>query len=332
MENRLEKIGIVLFNLGGPDSSDAVKPFLFNLFNDPDIINFPLSFLFRKRLAKMISEKRSPKIIEQYSKIGGKSPLLELTRKQATALELELRKTIDCKVYIAMRYWNPFTEEAMGRMQKDNISRIVLLPLYPQYSISTTGSSMNEWKRVSKYYTYFQDIETDFVKEYYDYAPYIDTIIDSINRTLERFSETSRNSVVLLFSAHGTPIKLVKQGDPYKHQIEETVKKVMERGNFTQNHFLSFQSKVGPQKWIEPKTPDAITDLASRGFKNILVIPIAFVSDHLETLYEIGIEFRHLANEKGIEQFEVMPGLNDSPLFIKALCGLVLEKLNDKVN
>ena len=326
--NNKEKIGVVLLNLGGPDSPEAVQPFLFNLFNDPDIINFPLSFLFRKRLAKIISTKRSPKIVGQYRQIGGKSPLLDLTIKQSEALQAELRKKIDCSVYIAMRYWKPFTEETMRRMQKEEITKIVLLPLYPHYSISTTGSSYNEWKRLSRIYKYFRSQDIRLVKEYYDFPAYIDSLVDSINKTLLKFPEIVRDSVVLLFSAHGTPVKLFKQGDPYKYHIEATVKEVMSRGAYKQKHFLSFQSKVGPQKWLEPKTPDTIVRLAGEGEKYLLVIPVAFVSDHLETLFEIGIEFRHLAKEKGIIQFEVMPGLNDSALFIKALSELVLMSLD----
>ena len=182
-----EKIGVVLLNLGGPDSPEAVQPFLFNLFNDPDIINFPLSFLFRKRLAKIISTKRSPKIVEQYKQIGGKSPLLDLTIKQSKALQNELRKKINCNVYIAMRYWKPFTEETLGIMQKDGISKVILLPLYPQYSVSTTGSSYNEWNRLVKNNEYFQNLNVSLVKEYHKDPAYIDSIIDSIKNTLLKF-------------------------------------------------------------------------------------------------------------------------------------------------
>jgi len=327
--NEREKIGVVLFNLGGPDSLDAVKPFLFNLFNDPDIINFPLSFLFRTKLAKLISEKRSPKIIEQYKQIGGKSPLLELSQKQALALEAELNKSVNCKVYLAMRYWHPFTEETMEQIRNDGIDKIIFLPLYPQYSVSTTGSSKNEWDKVIEKFPKIKRIKSALINNYHDFPAYIDSIVEGINKTLQIFPESELNNVVLLFSSHGTPVKLVKQGDPYKEQIECSVKCVMERGKFIQKHYLSFQSKVGPQKWIEPKTPDMIEKLAYEGEKYLLVIPIAFVSDHLETLFEIGIEFRHLAKEKGIVQFEVMQGLNDSPLFIKALKELVLNKLEE---
>jgi ferrochelatase len=323
-----KKIGIVLLNLGGPDSAEAVQPFLYNLFSDPDIINFPLSFLFRKRLAKLISTKRAPKIIEQYNHIGGKSPILELTTKQANALEKELSKKINCKVYIAMRYWKPFTEDVLEQIKKDNIDEVILLPLYPQFSVSTTGSSVNEWSKVKRKYHELKDLKVELIETYYTDPDYIDSIIGNINETLKRFPEDRRKDLVLLFSAHGTPVKLVKMGDPYNEHIQATVAEVMKRSGYKQKHYLSYQSKVGPQKWLEPKTPDTIERLASEGVKDILVIPIAFVSDHLETLFEVGIEFRHLAKEKGIEQFEVMPGLNDSPKFISALANLVMKNIN----
>jgi protoporphyrin/coproporphyrin ferrochelatase len=325
-----KRIGVVLLNLGGPDSADAVQPFLYNLFSDPDIINFPLSFLFRKRLAKLISTKRAPKIIEQYKHIGGKSPIFELTTKQANALQNELNGKIDSKVYIAMRYWKPFTEDVINQLINDRIDEVILLPLYPQFSISTTGSSVNEWTRVKSKKKELKDLKVELIETYYTNPDYVDALIENINQTLNRFTAEKRDNVFLLFSAHGTPVKLVKMGDPYQKHIISTVEEVIKRGGYNQKHFLSYQSKVGPQKWLEPKTPDTIERLASEGVKDILVIPIAFVSDHLETLFEVGIEFRHLAKEKGIEQFEVMPGLNDSPKFISALAKLVLDRVNGK--
>ena len=321
------RIGVVLLNLGGPDSSEAVRPFLFNLFNDPEIINFPLSFLFRKRLAKLISDKRSPKIVEQYNQIGGKSPINELTQKQAYALQKALDGNIDSRVYIAMRYWKPFTEEVMQQIEKDEINEVVLLPLYPQFSKSTTGSSIKEWNRLTEKFPYVKKLKTTVIERYYDYIPYIDSIVERINQTLKKFPKDELNNVHVMFSAHGTPVKLVKEGDPYRQEIIKTVVAVMERGKFSQKHHLSYQSKVGPQKWLEPKTPDVIEKLAGEGVKYILIVPIAFVSDHLETLFEIGIEFRHLAREKGVEQFEVMEGLNDSPKFISALKELILDRV-----
>ena len=287
-----------------------------------------MSFLFRKRLAKLISDKRSEKIKLQYSQIGGKSPLLDLTMKQALALEKLLKTKINAKVYLAMRYWHPFTEEAMNEMEKDGVERIILLPLYPHYSSSTTGSSVNEWNKLINSNPTLKNIETKLVEHYYDFLPYIDAFVENINQTLEQFPEGVRNKVNILFSAHGTPMKLVRQGDPYSKHIAQTVELVMERGNYQQKHYLCFQSKVGPQKWLEPKTVDVIEKLAGEGVKNLLIVPIAFVSDHLETLFEIGIEFRHLAKEKGIGQFEVIPALNDSPKFIEALSELVIKCLD----
>jgi protoporphyrin/coproporphyrin ferrochelatase len=324
------KYGIVLLNLGGPDSLDAVEPFLYNLFCDPEIINFPLSFLFRKRLAKLISSKRAPKIQEQYKKIGGKSPILELTNHQAELLETELKKSIECKVYIAMRYWHPFTSEVLERIEKDKIDKALLLPLYPQFSKSTTGSSIIEWNNLLKARPSLKDLKVEIIESYYDNDLYIKSVLERINQGLDRFPENKRSDVYILFSAHGTPVKLVKEGDPYSIHIQKTVDAVLKAGQFVQKSSLAFQSKVGPQKWLTPSTPDVIEDLASKGIKDILIVPIAFVSDHLETLFELGIEYRHLAMDKGFEQYEVTEGLNDSKTFISALAKLSLNiLLND---
>lgn len=322
-----EKIGIVLLNLGGPDSLAAVEPFLYNLFSDPDIINFPLSFLFRKRLAKLISSKRHPRIQEQYKQIGGKSPLKDYTLKQAQLLEEKLGEKVDAKVYVAMRYWHPFTEEALDEIKKDGIKKIILLPLYPHYSKATTRSSVQEWEKQLEKRSDLKDLETDLVESYYDFPPYIDAFIERINQGLEKFPAEERKDVTILFSAHGIPMKLVKEGDPYPEHIKATVAAVMRQGEFEQPHKLAFQSKVGPQKWLKPSTPEMISELAASGVKNVLAVPIAFASDHLETLYEVGIEFRHMAKQAGVRQFEVTVGLNDSPKFIDALAALVYEKL-----
>lgn len=323
-----EKIGVVLLNLGGPDSLDAVEPFLFNLFNDPEIINFPLSFLFRKRLAKFISSKRHPRIQEQYKEIGGKSPLLELSQVQAELLERNLTDSgLDAKVYLAMRYWKPFTEEVIAAMEADGIERVVLLPLYPQFSKSTTGSSVKEWHRQAAGRPQIKDLRTDVVEHYYDFPTYLDAVIERIEQGLDRFPAHLREEVHILFSAHGTPMKLVREGDPYSGHICETVTAVRERGGWKNPHTLCFQSKVGPQKWLTPSTPKVIEELADAGTKHMLAVPIAFVSDHLETLFEIGKEFRHLASQKGVEQFEVTEGLNDSAKFAEALAELVFQKI-----
>ena len=320
-----EKIAVVLLNLGGPDSLDAVEPFLYNLFVDPDIINFPGSFLVRKPLAKLISSKRHPKIQEQYKQIGGKSPLKEFTLGQCRLLEIELNKKFPAKVYAAMRYWHPFTEEVLDEIEREGITKVILLPLYPQYSMATTESSVKEWKKHLKLRGN-TSIEWTLVEHYYDFPPYIDACVERINQGLEKFPAEQRDKVDILFSAHGTPMKLVRQGDPYSGHICETVCAVREMGGWKNPHKLCFQSKVGPQKWLTPSTPDTIDELAKAGSKMMLLVPIAFASDHLETLFEVGIEFRHEAEEKGVEQFEVTEGLNYSPKFIDALAQLVFQK------
>lgn len=321
-----EEIGVVLLNLGGPDSLDAVEPFLYNLFSDPDIINFPLSFLFRKRLAKLISTKRAPRVQEQYKKIGGKSPIKEHTLRQAELLEERLNEKIPARVFVAMRYWKPFTHDALDEIERTGIKKIILLPLYPHYSIATTTSSVGEWERQIAQRGLEGKYDTSLVEHYYDFPPYIDAFIERIDQGLERFSEAERRDVHILFSAHGTPMKLVRQGDPYSGHIRATIDAVVSRGGYQNNYSLCYQSKVGPQKWLRPSTPETIEKLAAEGVKKILVVPIAFASDHLETLFEVGIEFKRMATNAGVERFEVTEGLNDSPKFIDALAQLVFEK------
>ncbi|MGI8469198.1 MAG: ferrochelatase [Pyrinomonadaceae bacterium] len=324
-----EKIGVVLLNLGGPDSLEAVEPFLYNLFVDPDIIDFPGSFLFRKGLAKLISSKRHPRIQEQYKQIGGKSPLKDFTLGQAALLEKKLNEKFPARVFAAMRYWHPFTEEVLDALEKEGIKKVILLPLYPQYSKATTESSVKEWEKQLALRNNSEKIEWSLIESYYDFPPYIDAFVERINQGLEKFPAEKRKDVHILFSAHGTPMKLVKEGDPYSEHIKKTVESVIKRGNFSQDSSLCYQSKVGPQKWLTPSTPDTIRELAAEGVKLMLAVPIAFASDHLETLFEVGIEFRHLAKKAGVEQFEVTEGLNYSEKFIDALAQLVFQKVEN---
>lgn len=319
-----EKIGVVLLNLGGPDSSDAVEPFLYNLFCDPDIIDFPLSFLIRKRLAKFISSRRAPSIIEQYNKIGGKSPIREHTETQARLLEEQLRNShgLNANVYVAMRYWRPFTEDALDAIERDGIKRVILLPLYPQYSMATTLSSMKEWEKMLKERKL--ELSYKLIESYFEFTPYIDALVERVQQCLERFPAERRSGVNILFSAHGTPMKLVRQGDPYSLHILKTVNAILERGRFEQPHHLCYQSKVGPLKWLEPSTPATIAKLAAEGVEDMLLVPVAFASDHLETLFELGVEYRREAEHAGVVQYEVTEGLNDSPKFVDALAQLVV--------
>jgi ferrochelatase len=325
--NQEKPIGVVLFQLGGPDSLKAVQPFLYNLFSDPDIIDLPLAFLFRKQLAKFISSKRAPKVQALYKEIGGKSPILSQTNDQATALELELRKAINAKVYVAMRYWHPMTSEVVERVLHDGIGHIILLPLYPQYSRTTTGSSVNEWNRVVAARNQAA-VPTTLVRDYFDHPLYIKAIVQNIGATVEKVPQSDRSKIHLVFSAHGTPMKLVKEGDPYSHQIQKTYEAVIAEGRFGLKHHLCFQSKVGPQRWLEPSLDQTIERLAKENVSHVVVVPIAFVSEHIETLSEINIETREEAHELGIEYFDMMPALGTNPLFIQALADLVLKHVS----
>lgn len=321
-----KNIAVVLFQLGGPDSLEAVEPFLYNLFCDPDIINFPGAFLARKPLAKFISAKRSKKVAEHYAEIGGKSPIGELTGAQATALQAELDKRCRAKVLVAMRYWHPFTEEVIAELKKSRYDKIILLPLYPQYSKATTASSLNEWNRQCTKLN-FRHIPTEVICCYYNHPLYIEAIVDRVNSAYQKFSAVAPQNMDLVFSAHGVPLSLIAGGDPYQQHIEETVRLVMERGQWKSPHILCYQSKVGPAEWLKPSLLQTIRELAGRGRKHLLVIPVAFVTEHIETLHEINIETRAEAGRLGIAQFEMIPALNNHPKFISCLTELVMNNV-----
>jgi ferrochelatase len=316
----------MLLQLGGPDSLESVEPFLYNLFCDPDIIDLPLAFLFRKPLARVISRTRAPKVQEYYKRIGGKSPIREITELQASALEAALLPHLDARVAVAMRYWHPFTEDAVSSLLAQPFDRVVLLPLYPQFSVATTGSSLNEWRRVVAKKG-ISDLKVEIIEEYCEHPLYVSAIVDLVRQTLERVPVADRPSVHLIFSAHGTPQKLVRRGDPYQKQVIRTCEAVLRKGDFGLSHSLCYQSKVGPEKWLEPSLDDTIETLAGNGVRSVVVVPIAFVSDHVETLWEINIETREEAAKLGISYFDMIPALNTHPLFIDALADLVLKKI-----
>ena len=313
------KTGVVLLQLGGPDSLEAIEPFLYNLFCDPDIIDFPFAKLARKPLAKLISTSRARHVAHHYAEIGGKSPILEFTRRQAEALEKELRGTLDAKVTIAMRYWHPLTGAAIAEMEAYGADNIVLLPLYPQYSKTTTGSSVNEWKRCFQPNGWRPNVRV--VDAFYENPAYLESLTGAIGECLAGFDDPADVDVV--FSAHSVPVAVIDQGDPYQRQIERTVDLVWERGGWPARRHTCYQSKVGASKWLRPSMHETVKNLAAAGSKRVLVVPISFVSDHVETLHEIDIEHREQAKELGIEDYRMMPGLNDSPPFIRALAGLV---------
>ena len=320
------KTAVVLFQLGGPDSLEAIEPFLHNLFLDPDIIDFPLAFLARRPLAKFISGKRAPKVQNNYKLIGGKSPILDLTQLQANALEQQLlARGSNVKVFIAMRYWHPMTEQVVRTVKEGGFTNILLLPLYPHYSQATTYSSVNEWNRWIKKTNL--NLPTQLVCCYPDHPLFIEALTDNINLALQRFSQ--RENVHLVFSAHGVPVSYIEKGDPYKLQVEETVRCVLQRGRWKNLHTLCFQSKVGPMQWLKPSLIETVQQLAQTGSRQLLVIPIAFVTDHIETLHEINIDVRERALKAGVQQFELIPALNDHPKFIECLTDLAVRQLSN---
>jgi ferrochelatase len=314
---------VVLFQLGGPDSPEAIEPFLYNLFCDPDIIDFPFARIARQPLARLIASRRARHVAHHYREIGGKSPLLEFTRRQASALEAGLRRWYDARVVIAMRYWHPFTEEAIAELQRHAPAEVVLLPLYPQYSKTTTGSSVNEWNR--RFQPNGWRPRVHLVKEFYREPLYVEAVVQQAGAELAAFADPADVDVV--FSAHSVPVSVVEGGDPYQRQIEQTVELVWEAGKWPARRHLCYQSKVGASKWLQPSMHQMIRQLAVEGRRNVLVVPISFVSDHVETLHEIDIEHREQARNLGIEDYRMAPGLNDSPAFIRALAELVRQRV-----
>jgi len=315
-----------MFQLGGPDSLEAVEPFLLNLFLDPDIIPMgPLGFL-RRPLAKLISSRRSIPVRGKYGEIGGRSPIGTLTERQRGALVESLSSEIDPVAVVAMRYWHPLTVEAVELLRKAGpLDEIVLLPLYPHFSYATTLSSLKEWRRV------YGEPESGppqrTVSQFYDHPLYIQALVQRIGSVLRQFEDSSR--IHLVFSAHGLPMSLVEKGDPYPGQVESTVRMICEEGRkqflgWPQTHLLCYQSRVGPAKWLQPPLTGTIERLGTAGVKEMLVVPISFVTEHIETLHEINIEARAEAKQFGVEVFRMMPAVGDSPLFIAALKDLVL--------
>lgn len=321
MTRTSRRVGVILFQLGGPDTLEAIEPFLYNLFCDPDIIDFPFARIGRKPLAKLISVTRARKVQHHYAAIGGGSPIRLHTERQARALEGELRdQGIDAHCFVAMRYWHPFTQEAITQLRAADCDEVVLLPMYPQYSSTTTGSSLNEWHRL-----FSDDVPVRPVEHFYQNSAYLEAMIQKIGQALKRFP--AGNCPMMVFSAHGVPISVIERGDPYQRQIEETVRLLLERGGWNNPHRLCYQSKVGASRWLQPSLRQTLRQLAAEKVRDVCVVPVAFVSDHVETLGEIDHEAREQAQRLGIRQFEMSAGLNDSPKFIRALGQIVQEAL-----
>ena len=319
------RIAVVLFQLGGPDTLEAIEPFLFNLFCDPDIIDFPGARIGRRPLAKIISATRAKKVQHHYAVIGGGSPIRRFTEQQARALEnVLLESGVDARCFVAMRYWHPFTSEAIEQLRREPFDEVVLFPLYPQYSSTTSGSSLNEWRRL-----FHEPVPQHVIETFFENDSYIEALAEKIDEALSRFPNPERPELV--FSAHSVPIAVIAKGDPYQEQIERTVELVMERGGWRNRHRLCYQSKVGASKWLQPSLRDTVKQLAADNVREMCVVPISFVTDHVETLGEIDHEAREQAAALGIEQFEMTAGLNDSPAFIRALAEKVLEVIPGQI-
>lgn len=321
------RVGVLLLNLGGPDQPEDVRPFLFNLFSDPEIIRLPFSWL-QKPLAWIISTSRASKSQENYKMIGGGSPLRRITEEQAQALQESLRhRGQDAQVYIGMRYWHPFTEEAIARIKRDGIEQLVILPLYPQFSISTSGSSFRLLERLWQEDPSLDGIEYTVIPSWYKRSGYLQAMAQLIAQELDQMPNP--DEVHIFFSAHGVPVSYVEEaGDPYQQEIEECTALIMQTLNRPNAHTLAYQSRVGPVEWLKPYTEEAIPELAEQGVKNLLVVPISFVSEHIETLQEIDVEYRELAEESGIEHFQRVPALNTHPVFIDDLADMVVSAMN----
>jgi protoporphyrin/coproporphyrin ferrochelatase len=321
-----KRVGIVLFQLGGPDSLEAVEPFLLNLFLDPDIIPLGPLGILRRPIAKLISSRRSIPVAGKYAEIGRRSPIGLLTERQRVRLVAALSPYVEAVAVTAMRYWHPLSMEAADILLKaEPLDDIVLLPLYPHFSYATTLSSLKEWRRV--YGPPNGRAKEHTVGQFYDHPLYIQAVVQRIGSVLRQFPDSSR--IHLVFSAHGLPMSLVEKGDPYPKQIDTTVRLVCELGarqytGWPRTHLLCYQSRVGPAKWLQPPLTGTIERLGHEGVKEVLVVPISFVTEHIETLHEINIEARAEAKGVGIETFRMMPAVGDSPLFIAALKDLVL--------
>ena len=320
------KKAVILFNLGGPDKLDNVESFLFNLFYDPAILNLP-SFL-RFPLAKLIANRRAPTAKKIYQELGGSSPILRLTKEQSYALESKLNEDDNLsnyKCFIVMRCWHPRAENVVKEVINYNPEEIILMPLYPQFSAATSGSSIKEWNDIC--------VKNNFK---------VKTSTICCYPTDENFIEAHKNEIIkkisnlknfkLIFSAHGLPEKNIKKGDPYQWQVEQSVNKIVKALNIKElDWILSYQSRVGPLKWIGPSTEDIIVENSKLG-KHIVLVPIAFVSEHSETLVELDIEYKELADKNGCKNYSRVPALGTNVNYIKAMSDLIINKQDYNFN
>lgn len=321
-----KKIAVVLFNLGGPDSLDAVKPFLFNLFNDKYIITLPS--ILRFFVAKLISSKREKIAKEIYSNTGGKSPILEETLLQKESLKHELKKdkNANFEIFICMRHWHPMTKEVIQNIEDYAPEEIILLPLYPQFSTTTTASSIEEFTKNLNNKKFTKGIKIKTICCYPIDEGFIDSHVKLIEEKLK--NNTDLSNFRMLFSAHGLPEKIIKLGDPYQWQVEQTVLEIITKLKMNPkfkniDYKVTYQSRVGPLKWLDPNTEDEIK-IAGSIKKSLIIVPVAFVSEHVETIVELDIEYKKIAKDYNIDYIRV-PTLSTSNLFVTSLANIVLK-------
>jgi ferrochelatase len=320
--------GVILFNLGGPETLADVRPFLYNLFSDPEIIRIP-NGPARKTLAWIISTLRQRKSRGLYRQIGGGSPLRRITAAQGSALEACLEGSgSPARVYIAMRCWKPTIDEATVQIGRDGIRQLVALPLFPQYSVTTTGSCFKYFRECLERTGLSTRISVSWVDNWHEDALYVESMADLMRVGREVFQPDAANDLTILYSAHSIPSRYVDEGDPYLDQTRRSVALIDARLGAGVRSLLAFQSKVGPVRWLEPATADVIRKLGAEGCRNLLVVPVSFVSDHIETLQEIDIAYRELASATGIATFRRAASLNLYPKFIECLSGIARRALD----
>ncbi len=319
--------GIVMMNLGGPKNLDEVGPFLLKLFEDREIIQLPVQDF----LGPFIAKRRTPKVQKLYEGIGGGSPILKWTELQGQGMVQRLDKlspaTAPHKFYVAFRYIDPFSEDALRQMKADGIKRAVAFTQYPQFSCATTGSSLNELWRAANRLRLEQEFNWSVIDRWPTHPKFIEAMTKTVKQGLELFSEDERDDALLLFSAHSLPLSVINRGDAYPQEVGATVHEVMKCLDFSHEYLLSYQSDVGPVPWLGPSTESVIKELGKKKRQNVLVVGIAFTSDHIETLSEIDIEYGELAHEVGVSNFKRAPALNGDPLFQDALAQVVYEHL-----
>ena len=323
----MQKLGIILFNLGGPETLTDVKPFLYKLFSDPEIIRIR-SDLLRKAVAYSIATLRRRLSEGYYRQIGGGSPLKRITEEQAAALSAEMRWAgVEVDTFVGMCTWHPFFEETLDHVEKSGVDQLVVLPLFPQYSVTTTGSGVRRLKQLISQRPALAGLDIRWVSSWQNNPTYIKAFVDLIRRELNKFRNP--DEVQVLFSAHSIPERYVQEGDPYLDQTRETVELIAEGLGRRNPYRLSFQSKIGPVKWLAPSTNDVIVELGKQGIQEVLVVPVSFVSEHIETLYELDILYKKVASDAGIGDFKRVPAFDCDPTFILALREIVETALGE---